>query len=354
MCDGSNYTRPSVLELECAERLLSLLPPGQMVKFCKDGSTATSGALRLARAHTGREKIAYCGEHPFFSYDDWFIGTTEMDAGTSRRVSGTSLAFHYNDLASIEALFAEHPGEIAAVILEPEREEPPEAGFLAGLIELCHREGTVVVFDEMITGFRWHLPGAGALYGVQPDLSCFGKALSNGFALSALVGRRELMELGGPVADRDRVFLLSTTHGAENHALAASMAVMDVYQREDVVGHLHRQGARLREGVMAAARRLGVERQFFLSGRECNLVYATCDADGNRSQEFRTLFMQEMVARGILGPSFVLSFSHRDEEIDRTVEAVDASLEVYARALQDGVGRHLRGRPVRPAIRRRG
>jgi glutamate-1-semialdehyde 2,1-aminomutase len=277
-----------------------------------------------------------------------------MDAGTSSVVQENVLGFHYNDLGSLESLFAEHPGEIAAVILEPEREEEPLEGFLAGLVDLCHREGVLVVFDEMITGFRWHLPGAGALYGVEPDLACFGKALANGYALSALVGRREIMELGGFAEDRDRVFLLSTTHGAENHALAASMAVIDVYQREDVVAHLHRQGARLREGVGAVAARHGVQEQFFVTGRDCNLVFATCDANGERSQEFRTLFMQEMIARGILGPSFVVSLAHEDADIDRTLEAVDASLEVYAQALEDGVDRYLKGRPVRPAIRRRG
>ncbi len=354
MCDGSNYTRPAVIELEYAERLLGLLPPDQMVKFCKDGSTVTSAALRLARAHTERAKIAYCVDHPFFSYDDWFIGTTEMDAGTYPPLRETSLGFRYNDLAHLAALFVEHPGEIAAVILEPEREEAPAEGFLSGLVELCHREGAVVIFDEMITGFRWNLPGAGVLYGVQPDISCFGKALANGFALSAIVGRREIMELGGYSEDRDRVFLLSTTHGAEGHSLAAGIATIEVYQREDVVARLHRQGARLREGATEAAKRRGVSDQFFVGGRDCNLVFATCDADGQRSQAFRTLFLQEMIERGVLGPSFVVSLSHADEDIDRTIEAVDASLEIYARALTDGVDQYLQGRSVRPAIRRRG
>jgi glutamate-1-semialdehyde 2,1-aminomutase len=212
----------------------------------------------------------------------------------------------------------------------------------------------VVVFDEMITGFRWEFPGAGAYYGVEPDIACFGKAVANGFALSAIVGRGEIMQLGGFSEDRDRVFLLSTTHGAEGHALAAGMATIEVYRRDGVVEHLHRQGKRLREGISQLVARRGLSEQFFLSGRDCNLVFATCDADGERSQAFRTLFLQEMIERGILGPSFVVSFSHGDDEIDRTIEAVDSSLEIYARALEDGVDRYLQGRPVRPALRRRG
>ncbi len=352
--EGTNFTRPSYLEVECAESLLSFLPRAEMVKFCKDGSTATAGAVRLARAHTGRDRIAYCRDHPFFSYEDWFIGTTALDAGIPRSTVELSVPFSYNDIESLERLFAEYPGEIAGVILEPEREEPPRDGFLQKVEELCRREGALFILDEMITGFRWDVGGAQGLYGVDPDLSCFGKAMANGFSLSALVGKREVMELGGWDHDRDRVFLLSTTHGAEGHALAAAMAVHEVYRTEDVIGTLHRQGERLRAGVDGVTAEMGLEDYFGVSGRDCNLVYVTRDGRGERSQEFRTLFMQEMIKRGILGPSFVVSYSHSDDDIDRTVDAVAESLKIYARALEDGVDRYLEGRPVRPVDRKRG
>lgn len=351
---GSNFTRPSQLEVECAESLLGFLPKAEMVKFCKDGSTTTAAAIRLARAHTGREKIAYCRDHPFFSYEDWFMGTTELNSGIPGAISRLSLPFSYNDIQSVEKLFAENPGQIAALIMEAERESPPTDDFLSRVQELCRKNGTLFVLDEMITGFRWDVPGAQTCYGLDPDLSCFGKAMSNGYALSALVGKREIMELGGYEHDRDRVFLLSTTHGAETHALAAGLAVMNVYRREDVVGTLHRQGKRLRVGVEDVVKEMELGGHFGVGGRDCNLVYITKDENGNRSQEFRTLFMQEIIKRGVLGPSFVISYSHRDEDVDRTVEAVSGALKVYAKALSDGVDRYLEGRPVKPVDRRRG
>src|SRR5690606_12490173 len=160
--------------------------------------------------------------------------------------------------------------------------------------------------DEMITGFRWHPGGAAALYGVTPDLSTFGKGIGNGFSVAALVGRRELMERGGLRTDQERVFLLSTTHGAETHALAAALATIRTYRTEPVVEHLYRQGERLAEGVRAAAARHGVSEHVGVMSRPCNLIYYTRDGDGQPSQAFRTLFLQELLARGVLAPSFVI------------------------------------------------
>ena len=350
---GANFSRPAPIEVECAERLLNILPYAEQVKFTKDGSTATSAALRLARAHTGRDLIAYCADHPFFSYDDWFIGGWHMSAGIPAEHRQLHLSFRYNDIDSLRQLFAQHPGRIAGVILEPEREEPPHPGYLEQVRELVQREGALLIFDEMITGFRWHIGGAQSLYGVRPDLACFGKGLANGFALSALVGRREVMQLGGYDHDRDRVFLLSTTHGAETHSLAAAIATIDVYERDGVVEFLHRQGDRLRHGCQEVAQELGVSEQFQVIGRSCNLLFVTKDGSGQRSQVFRTLFMQELIRRGILGPSFVVSFSHSDADIDRTIEAVRGALTVYRRGLADGAEKLLEGRPVQPVDRQR-
>jgi glutamate-1-semialdehyde 2,1-aminomutase len=349
---GSNFTRPALIELEAAEALLSLIEAAEMVKFTKDGSTATSAAVKLARAHTGRELVALCSDHPFFSYDDWFIGTTDVDAGIPDSVPPLSLGFRYNDIASLEACFAQHPGQVACVILEPEKNDPPRDGFLHKVQELCAREGVVFVLDEMITGFRYHLGGAQALYGVTPDLSTFGKALANGFAVSALVGKRHLMSRGGLHHEAERVFLLSTTHGGETHALAAALATMEVYREEPVIETLHARGDRLRAGVGEVVADLGLEPYFEVLGRSSNLVFATRDAERRPSQPFRTLFLQEMMARGILAPSFVVTYSHTEEDIDRTVEATRAALEVYARALEDGVDAYLEGPSVKPVYRR--
>jgi len=344
---GTNFTRPAPEELECAETFLGLVAGADMVKFTKDGSTATTGALKLARAKTGRDRIGICAEHPFFSYDDWFICTTTSDGGIPTLGREHTLQFHYNDLDSARALFARFPGEIAALILEPARIEEPAPGFLERLASLCRAEGAALIFDETITGFRWHRQGAQALYGVVPDLSIFGKAMANGFALSALAGKRELMRLGSRERPEDNVFLLSTTHGAETHALAAAKATMDIYQREPVVEHLHRQGARLAEGIRQASLRHGLQAQVEPVGRPCNLFFSTRDREGHPSQPLRTLFLQELIARGVLAPSFVVSYSHTDQDIDRTIQAIDGALGVYALALNEGVEPYLVGPPTR-------
>ncbi|HVW69539.1 MAG TPA: glutamate-1-semialdehyde 2,1-aminomutase [Steroidobacteraceae bacterium] len=348
---GVNFTRPAPIELECAEAFLDLIPTAEMVKFCKDGSTAVDAAVRLARAHTGRDLIAICADHPFFSTSDWFIGTTQMPAGIPASTRAMTVKFRYNDLASVEELFRARSGEIACVVLEAARIAEPAPGFLEGLKSLCHRNGAVLVFDEMITGFRWHRSGAQHVYAVTPDLSAFGKALANGFAVSAVAGRRDIMELGGLDHSRERVFLLSTTHGAETHSLAAAIATMRVYKEEDVTGFLHRQGRRLRAGVTRIVDELGLQDFFHCLGRDCCLLYATNDADRRPSQPFRTLFLQETIRRGVIAPALVVSYSHSDRDIDLTIEIIGEALAIYRKALEDGVEKYLVGRPVKPVFR---
>jgi glutamate-1-semialdehyde 2,1-aminomutase len=348
---GSNFVRPAAIELEAAERLLEFLPNAEMVKFCKDGSDATSGAVKLARAYTGRDLVAICSSQPFFSVDDWFIGSSAMPGGVPKAVRELTVRFPYNDVTALDALFQAHPGQIAGVVLEAEKETPPAHGFLDGVRTACDRHGAVMILDEMITGFRWHNGGAQAYYGVKPDLATFGKALANGYSVSALAGRRELMELGGFDHARERVFLLSTTHGAETHGLAAAIATLQVYRDEPVVESLWRQGTRLAEGLRAAARTAGVAEHVPILGRPCCLVFGTRDAAGQPSQVLRTLLMQEILQRGILATSLVVNYSHADADIDRTIEAFAEAFVVYRRALDEGPDRYLQGRPVKPAIR---
>ena len=352
MALGTNFNRPHPIEVEAAQDLLALLPAAEMVKFAKDGSTVVSAAVKLARAHTGRVKVAICAEHPFFAYNDWFMVTTGIPAGIPPQRSSETLLFRYNDLASAERLFAEHPGEIACVVLEAARTEEPQPGFLQGLRQLAHAHGALLVLDEMITGFRWDLGGAQKLYGIEPDLATFGKALGNGFAVSALVGKRRYMDLGGIRHAAERVFLLSTTHGAETHALAAARAVIATYRERDVVGRLYRQGQRLRLGIGQAIDAAGVAGRFKLAGRDCALLYSTLDSEGRPSQTLRTLFLQETLRRGVLAPSFMVGYSHSDEDIDRTVDAVAAALKVYRKALDGSAETLLEGPAVKPVYRR--
>lgn len=197
MLNGSNFTRPAPIEVECAEELLSLVDGADMAKFTKNGSDATTAALKLARAYTGRDLIAYCSDHPFYAINDWFIGTTPLDAGIPQAVKDLTLSFHYNDVESVRSLFEKYPGQIAALILEPAKYEDPVDNYLHEVQSLCKEHGALFILDEMLTGFRWHNGGAQKYYDIIPDLSTFGKALANGFSVSALVGKKAFMELGG-------------------------------------------------------------------------------------------------------------------------------------------------------------
>jgi glutamate-1-semialdehyde 2,1-aminomutase len=351
---GSNFVRPSRYELDCAELMLELVPTMEMVKFAKNGSDVTTAAVKLARAATGRELVGICRDHPFFSTDDWFIGTTPMDAGIPESTRSLTRSFPYGDLDGLEEMLRSEPAGFACIILEPEKYASPPEDYLHGVRGLCDRFGACLVFDEMITGFRHHVGGVHLREDVVPDLVTYGKSIANGFASSALMGRRELMQLGGFDHDRERVFLLSTTHGGETHALAATMATLNVIRSEDVLASIGERGRQLTEGIRELTKELGIEEAFEVIGFPTDLVYVTRDAQGMPSQEFRTLFLQETMRRGVLAPSFVLSYSHTADVIDRTLEVLREALAVYAAALSDGIERHLCGRPVRPTFRRYG
>jgi RimJ/RimL family protein N-acetyltransferase len=172
---GQNFQRPAVIEAEAAEKFLDFLGDrGEMVKFSKNGSTVTTAAVKLSRAFTGRNKVGVCAEHPFFSYDDWFIGATRCPAGVPNPIREMTVKFSYNDLASVEKMFAENIGQISCVILEPVKFEKPKDGFLQGLADICKKEGALLIWDEMVTGFKWGPKGAAAHYGVKGDLYTWG------------------------------------------------------------------------------------------------------------------------------------------------------------------------------------
>jgi glutamate-1-semialdehyde 2,1-aminomutase len=354
MQNGSNFIRPARIELEAAEELLGIVQGAEMAKFAKNGSDVNTAAVRLSRAYTGRSRVAVCGDHPFFAVDDWFIGTTPMDAGIPDVVSDLTVKFHYNDIESVKSMFDEHAGEIACLMMEPEKEIPPAHDFLAEVQRLCRDHGTVFVLDEMITGFRWHLGGGQAYHNIIPDLSTFGKALGNGFSISALVGKREIMKLGGFDHHGERVFLLSTTHGAEYSSLAAAIETMRIYRREPVIQYLWRQGDRLAAGIRKAASEYHLEDYIPVLGRACCLVYGSRDQDKQPSQPFRTLLMQELIRRGILATSLVVSYSHTDGDIDKTIDAFQGAMSVYRKALDEGIDKYLEGRPVKPVFRKYG
>jgi glutamate-1-semialdehyde 2,1-aminomutase len=369
---GVNLTRASVIELEAAEKMVELAGT-DMVKFAKNGSNVTTAAAKVARAYTGRTLVCVPRQHPFFSFDDWFIGATALKRGIPEVHHATTLVFDYGDIASLQQLFAEHPGQIAGVMLEPattagpcdaapgyDRLRPPspqvahwDGNFLKQVQDLCRRDGALFILDEMITGFRWDLHGAQNLFDVQPDLSTFGKGMANGFAVAALVGRRDVMEVGAiNKPGQERTFLVSTTHGGEMASLAAFLETVAVYEEHAVVQHLWDFGAKLMTGLEDAAREAGVADAFQLQGNAVSMNYLTFDAQGQASLPLRTLFSQEMIRNGVLMPWIAPSFAHGDAELQRTLEAARKALAVYAQALEQGVERFLQGPAIKPVFRR--
>jgi len=349
---GLNFVRPAAIECEVAEHFLGLIRGAEMVKFAKNGSDATTAAVKLARAYTGRDLVAICGDQPFFSVDDWFIGATPMDAGIPKVIKDLTVRYAYNDIGSVQAIFDANPGQIACLILEAEKTDPPLEGFLHQVQSLCRQHGVVFILDEMITGFRYHLSGAQQIFDLDPDLSTFGKAMGNGFAVAALAGKREFMQLGGLAHDREKVFLMSTTHGAESMGLAACLETMKVCEREHVADVLTRQGERLAAGIRKSVEELHLQDFFGLAGRPCCLVFWTFDQDRKPSQPFRTLFLAELMKRGVLAPNLVVSFSHSDADIDEAIQAIAGALQVYRRALDEGLEKYAVGRSVKPVFRR--
>lgn len=281
---------PHPLEVELAELLVEVIPCAEMVRYGKNGSDATSAAVRVARAYTGRDKIACCGYH---GWHDWFVGTTTRAMGVPQTTRALTLTFQYNGLQSLERLFDGHHNEIAAVIMEPVGVVEPENDFLARVKELAHRHGAVLIFDEIVTGFRLGIGGAQAYFGVTPDLACFGKAMANGFPLSAVVGCREIMELF------DEVFV-SFTFGGEAIALAAALATINELRSEDVYHHLWNQGRRLQDGFNRFAAQSGLADYCHCTGLPPHTVMMFTAPEVADPLVLRSLLQQELIKRGIM------------------------------------------------------
>lgn len=327
--NGNTSTFPSMIELEAAERLRDLIDSVDMVKFCKDGSTATTAAVKLARAYTGRKIILRCSEQPFFSYNDWFIGTTRWKNGCLPEDYQYTKLFGYNDIQSVETLIQEYPDQIACVILEPALSiMEPEGQFLSSLRELCNKNGIIFILDEMITGFRWHLKGAQHYYGVSPDLCTFGKAMANGFSVSALAGRRELMEMGD-VSHPDKVFLLSTTHGAEMSSLGAFIATLDFLEGRNVLSHVWQYGEALIKAMNDIATDIGISQGFRATGLGCLPYFQTFNKKGLWDATLNGVFQREMVNHGVIMRNIAIAYRHGEKELELTKSAVRESLIIY-------------------------
>ena len=350
---GVNFCRPSVIEGELAELIVDSIPSAEMVKFGKNGSDAVTAAVKLARAYTDRKYIARCSSDAFNAIHDWFIGSTVMTRGVPEEVQALTLKYNYNDLESCQKLFDQHPGQIACFLLEPVSFEVPKDGFLEKLKVLCEKNGALLIFDEVVSGFRFALGGVQEMVGVTPHLSAFGKGMANGFSVSALVGQREFMRIGGIEHEQERVFLLSTTHGGETHSLAAAIACITEIRKHDIIPHFWQTGQALMDGVRAAAKEVGAEKYVDIFGYGVKPAFVFKDETGQVSMTARTLFMQETIARGLLMPYVVPSYAHKKENIDFAIECIHDALVVMKNAAEGaGMGSALVGDAVKPVFRK--
>lgn len=352
--NGVNFQRPSHLEMKTAERFLSLVPQHQMVKFAKNGSIVTTAAVKLARAFTGRKLVAFPGDHPFYSYDDWFIGKTACNLGVPDEITALSVTYKADDLASLKALFDQYPGQIACVISEPEKNWGIPDNYLQQAIDLIHERGALYIQDEMITGFKTGFPGSIKKYDVTPDMATWGKGIANGFSFCALTGKKEIMELGGiRKTGAEKVFLISTTHGGETHALAAALATIDEYEKNNVVEQNLQTGAYLNQVCREIIGVAGLSDHIELAPCDWMPIFVFKDQNRQISAGLRTLAMQEMIRRGVLFQgAFVPCFSHTREDIDYFGEAFRQTTAVYKQAMEQGYQKFLVGEPAKPVFRK--
>ncbi|HVN25594.1 MAG TPA: aminotransferase class III-fold pyridoxal phosphate-dependent enzyme [Syntrophorhabdales bacterium] len=339
---GTTFTLMSPLEVRLAELLVEVIPCAEMVRFGKNGADATMAAIRIARAYTGRDHVAFCGYH---GCHDWYAITTSLNRGIPRFNAGLVHPFEYNRPETLEALLSLYPDKIGAVIMEVPAEEPRD-NFLERVIEIAHKHGALFILDETCTGFRWSLGGAQEYYGVVPDLGCFGKGMANGFSISAIVGKKEFMK------ELDEIFF-SMTFSGETIGLAASIATVSEIRKKGVVDCIWKQGRKLRDGLYKIKEELKVNVEII--GHPPRSGFLFRDASGNESLEIKSLFLQETHKRGILfgGPVY-LSFSHTDDDIERTLDASFEAMRVVKDAADEGsVDRFMEGKKIGTVYRSR-
>lgn len=340
--EGTIFSLPHEVEAKAATKIIEMVPCAEMVRFGKNGSDATAGAIRLARAYTGRDHVAVCGYH---GWQDWYIGSTSRSIGVPRSTRELTHAFIYNDMDSLNGIFKRHP-DTAAVIMEPMNSIPPSAGFLEEVRELSHRKGALLIFDETITGFRFAKGGAQEHFGVIPDIATFGKGMANGYPVSAVAGSARIMGMMGEI-------FFSFTYGGETLSLAAAYAAMCKLQREPVIETLWKQGKKVSDGARLLAARHGLHDAITVAGKDCWSFLLFRDAAGFTQWEIKTLFMQEVLARGMLVTgTHNMSYAHSDEDISMLLHAYDEVFSIISEALRKrGVRERLRARPLEPLFR---
>lgn len=346
LMDGTIFSLSHALEAECAERIVRLVPCAEKVRFGKNGSDATSGAIRIARAATGRDHVLVCGYH---GWQDWYIGSTARNLGVPEATRSLTHTFPYDDLPALGALLATLKGQVAAVILEPMNVRFPSKGYLDGVQRLTREAGAVLIFDETITGFRYARGGAQELLGVTPDLCTLGKGIANGFPLSAVAGRADLM------AYMEEVFF-SFTMGGEALSLAAACAAMDKLEREPVTETMAARGKDVMAGAQTLVEKHGLTGVLSLAGHPSWSFLLMSDQPNASAFELKTLFLQEVFARGVLTlGTHNMSYAHTAADVSELLAAYDETFAVMAEALaENDLLTRLRCEPLQPLFKVRG
>lgn len=336
MQSGVSFSLSHPVEISVAKKICEIIPCAEQVRFAKNGSDATSAAIRLARAFTSREHVAVCGYH---GWQDWYIGSTSRNLGVPTAVQSLTHTFQYNNLESLRAIL--EANEIAAVIMEPMNIAYPEAGFLQDVKALCEQFGTVLIFDETITGFRFNIGGAQSLFGVTPDLATFGKGIANGFPISVICGRAEIMTLMNDI-------FFSGTFAGEALSLTAALATIEKMQKDNVIDHIITQGQTLIEGLKHLIDKHNAQSWMSVSGHPSWSFFNIAPQGNYTALQLRSLYIQEMAKRGILiNSSHNLSFSHKAHHIDSLLTAYDEILPIIINAVEHQcLEKHFTGTPL--------
>lgn len=342
--EGITFSMPHPLEVEVAELIHRIVPNAESIRYSRGGADVVSGAVRVSRAYTGKNKVLCCGYH---GWHDWYISVTDRNKGIPQSIQDMTFTFNYNDIQSVIDSIDDGT---ACIVLEPFVFEEPKDNFLQKLRDVCTKNGIVLVFDEMWTGFRISLGGAQEYFGIKADLACFSKAIANGMPLSVLTGKKEIMSL----LDKDVFFF--NTFGGETLSLAAAKATLNEMIEKNVQTYLAKQGNKLKAGYNSIAEKLGLN-YTKCSGYDCRTII-TYDAEksGCNPLEMKSLVQQEMIKRGILWSGFHnISFSHSDDDINYTLKAYEDVLPILKTAVEEKrVKQFLKGEPVEPVFRKVG
>lgn len=339
---GITFSMPHILEVELAEVISSVIGTAEMVKFTKTGSDAVTAAIRAARALTGRDKIAYCGGGGV--WHDWFIVATSRNLGVPKFNRELIKIFQYNKIETLQEIFEQNKGQIAAVCIEPVVYEQPTKSFLNEVQKLAQENQSILIFDEVVTGFRMDLGGAQKFFNIEPDLSCFGKAMANGMPLGAVVGKKEYMKIFHEI-------FYSTTFAGEIPSLAAGKATIGIIKEKNVSSFLWNKGNSLKNAFQKIIKQMDLS--IDIMGYPHRLGLIIRDQFGNDSLLLKSILYQECIERGIIfGPGSILhTFSHNEEDMEKTVNGFTEALEILKKSLNSkDPSKFLKGKPMKPVL----